>query len=98
MISNTDGKLVKGDNTMYVLTSRPSYLSIRECAQVVFFSVGCKDVDRYPETSDESMQQPIIQEWFDQWCGEASVVLNLHPDDDRQELWDIFCSEVASSD
>lgn len=61
---------------------------VMECRMV---SSNCNEW----EIGRERDQPAIIKEWFDIWCGEASVKHNLHPDDDRDELWAQFCLEVA---
>jgi hypothetical protein len=82
---------------LYVLTFTPGFLTVEECRCVSWFYNYCAELREGVETIEisESNQPDIIQEWFDQWCGEASVEHNLHPDDDRQELWQKFCQEVG---
>lgn len=34
-----------------------------------------------------------VQDYFDTWTGEVSAQTGLHPDDDREELWERFVGE-----
>jgi hypothetical protein len=86
---------------MNVLTINPRFLTLKECEQVSVFASCCRydaddsiEGDKY-ECEELSHQPPIIQEWFDQWCGEASAEYNLHPDDNRDRLWQKFCEVVG---
>jgi len=85
---------------MNVLTIGNRPLTKHECVRVSMFIDRCVydfSQDRDPSIDLERLesQDAFIQEWFDLWCGEASVEHNLHADDDRDLLWEKFCEEVA---
>jgi hypothetical protein len=82
---------------MNVLTITPRFLTVAECRQVweFGFSILCDQNLNDDDVKPLNDQPPIIQEWFDQWCGEASAEYNLHADDDRDELWQKFCEVVG---
>ncbi len=84
---------------MIVLTRNNQPLTITECQRVYTFRACCAyDQDPVTPCDPEKLegQDTFIQEWFDLWCGGASVEHDLHPDDDRDQLWELFCKEVAA--
>jgi hypothetical protein len=78
-----------------VLTVNPRFLTVEECAEVYFFHQEIQLEGLEGKVRDDRDQPPVIQEWFDQWIGEAIAEYNLHPDDDRDELWAKFCEVVG---
>lgn len=83
---------------MNVLTIGNRPLTVQNCEDVAVFKMECQAglLESFEGRSTSLEHQPEpIQEWFDLWCGEASVEHNLHADDDRDLLWEKFCEEVA---